>query len=158
VDRLFIAGRGLRSFFVKLAIEDPAGRVGIDELIARLERSGQVIITRAMDAKGTPENCDKLSHIIGIERWGQSRLRVALGEPFTQDEYDSYRPQDMSWSDLQALFHTTRIETISLVKSLRMAGIDPHTRVAHNAIGNLSLLGWLAYLNAHASMESRKIA
>jgi hypothetical protein len=83
---------------------------------------------------------------------------VALGEPFTRDEYDSYRPQDMPWADLQSLFHATRSETISLVKSLRMANIDLHTRVPHNSIGSLSLLGWLAYINAHASMESRKIA
>jgi hypothetical protein len=83
---------------------------------------------------------------------------VALGEPFTRDEYDSYRPQDMPWADLQSQFHATRSETISLVKSLRMANIDLHTRVPHNSIGSLSLLGWLAYINAHASMESRKIA
>ena len=98
-----------------------------------------------------------LTHLIGIERWGQQRLRVALGEPLALDEYDPYRPEGEDWAGLQQCFQRTRQETISLSKSLRMARLDVGTRICHNQFGEISLLGWIFYLNFHAKLESLKI-
>jgi len=51
--------------------------------------------------------------VIGIERWGQRRLRMLLGEPPVSDEYDSYRPgEDLSMPALRDAF-TPRAPTRS---------------------------------------------
>ena len=95
-----------------------------------------------------------LSHIIGIERWGQSRLRVFLGEPFTQDEYNGYRPaRDVPWDELVGQFSATRSETIALARALDEALIAPDKTVLHNQLGPLSARAWLRYLQTHASRE-----
>jgi hypothetical protein len=98
-----------------------------------------------------------LSHVVGIERWGQRRLQVALGEPLLMDEYDNYRPaRDLDWQGLQAEFQATRRETIALAQRLEQAGAEA-TRVNHNSFGDLSVRGWLYYLGRHADLESRRI-
>jgi hypothetical protein len=84
-------------------------------------------------------------------------MRVALGEPLLQEEYNDYRPLETDVPTLRAVFQATRQETVSLCKSLRMAGVDPETRILHNQFGEISLLGWLYYLIFHAGIESRRI-
>ena len=148
---------GLRRAFAGLILEAPARRAGIDRLIKTLEKSGQAIEQSAARTSARPSNFDTLAHIIGIERWGQRRMRVALGEPLALEEYDGYRPEEKNWLALREQFRTTRQETISLCKSLRMAGVDPSTRVPHNQFGEITLLGWLLYLTQHAKIESMKI-
>jgi hypothetical protein len=98
-----------------------------------------------------------LSHIIGIERWGQRRLRVFLGEPFVDEEYNSYRPpREMSWSELRTQFRETRTQTLTLIDPI--AAADPGgQRVYHNQWGLLSARGWLNYLDVHARGESFKM-
>jgi hypothetical protein len=140
-----------------LIIDFPAGRLGIDRVIAGLERSSLSIDRRLEKVRARPENLETLTHVIGIERWGQRRVRVALGEPLSIDEHDSYLPDYQDWSQLCQTFRAVRQETISLSKSLRMAGVDTATRIFHNQLGDISLLGWLFYLDLHAALESRRI-
>lgn len=96
-----------------------------------------------------------LNHVIGIERWGQRRLKVALGEPFVTEEYDGYRPpRETGWTDLQALFAETRAATVALARQL---DDKADVKILHNGWGELTVRGWLNYLHVHASLESRKM-
>jgi hypothetical protein len=96
--------------------------------------------------------------VIGIERWGQQRLRVALGDaPFTPDAYGGYRP-DVA-RGVEALVDellATRAETVAIGRRLAAEG-KAEMVVAHNSIGPLSALGWLRYLRLHADLESRRV-
>jgi len=148
---------GLRSAAAALIIEFPARWIGFDRLIQRLEKGGRALDRRAASTGKRPANAAVLAHIIGIERWGQRRMRVALGEPLLQEEYNDYRPLETDVPTLRAVFQATRQETVSLCKSLRMAGVDPGTRIYHNQFGEISLLGWLYYLIFHAGIESLRI-
>lgn len=140
-----------------LIIELPARIAGLNRLITRLEKNGQALEKRFLKINDRAANQQILTHMIGIERWGQRRLRVALGESLVTEEYDHYRPAQQDWRMLQQTFLSVRQETVSLGKSLRMAGVDPNTRILHNQFGEISLLGWFYYLNIHASIESLQI-
>lgn len=138
-------------------IERPAGRLSLADLADSLEENGRQIEERLAQAQDNPANRDALCHIVGIERWGQSRLRVALGEPLTMDEYDGYRPaSDLDWEALQAEFPAARQDTLALVAQLDEAGAAEQ-RVPHNDFGQLSARGWLFYLNMHAKLEGRRV-
>lgn len=142
---------------VRLVIENPASRKGIDRLIEELEKSTSKIEKRVAASRGRPQDIQILGHVIGIERWGQRRLRVALGEPLQMDEHDLYLQDSKDWDELRQVFISVRRETISLGKTLRMAGVDTQILIPHNELGNLSLLGWLRYLNLHANFESSRM-
>ncbi len=99
-----------------------------------------------------------LRHITGIERWGQSRLRAFLGAPLVRDEYDDYRPgKELDLDGQRSAFRETRDETIELVRQIAKANVPDSVTVAHNDFGPLSVRGWLRYLDAHASLESKKL-
>lgn len=88
-----------------LFFERPAAKLTLDGLAARLGAGGEEVARRAAAAGDSPANRDRLAHIVGIERWGQRRLRTLLGEPLVQDEHDGYRPgADLAWDDLRAAF------------------------------------------------------
>ncbi len=141
----------------RLALERPARKQSLTELADQLAISGRTIAARTAALPDIPHNRRLLSHIIGIERWGHSRLRVLLGEPFVRDEYDRYRPsRETSWLELQAHFQETRAQTVALVRQIEAAG-EHGGRVLHNQWGELNLRGWLRYLNVHADLESRKM-
>lgn len=148
---------GIRKTITGLFIEMPARMSGFDRLILNLEKTGRGIEKRIVAAGDRPNNREALAHIVGMERWGQQRLRVALGEPLVIDEYDGYMPENETWPELQQSFRATRQVTVSLSKSLRMARVDPGMRIKHNQFGEMSLLGWLYYLNLHANLESIRI-
>jgi hypothetical protein len=38
-----------------------------------------------------------------------------------------------------------------------MAGIDPNQPIAHSNFGEISLAGWLVYLDLHARFESLQL-
>jgi hypothetical protein len=149
--------QAIQHFIALLIIELPARAAGLDRLITRLEKNGQALEKRFLKTNDRPANQQILTHMIGIERWGQRRLRVALGEALVPEEYDHYRPEQQDWRKLQETFLSVRQETVSLGKSLRMAGVDPNTSIHHNQFGEISLLGWFYYLNLHASIESFQI-
>ncbi|MCU0493277.1 MAG: DinB family protein [Chloroflexaceae bacterium] len=145
-------------FFGWLFIERPAARQSLETLTQALEQGGSDLERRVANARDDDENRIQLRHIIGIERWGQRRLRVALGAPFVQDEYDNYRPQEATpWVELREELRRTRRETVAIARTLDQVGVRPDTTVPHNDFGELSLRGWLRYLNTHAELESRRL-
>lgn len=129
---------------------------GIDELTEELAASGRDMDARIAGTPDAPGNREAVAHWVGIERWGQRRLRVALGEPFVEDEYHPYRPDKEEGIDaLRRGFAETRAETVALARRLQEAGVDPSTTVHHNDLGDLTVTGWLAYLLQHPEQESR---
>lgn len=129
---------------------------GLDRLAADLEASGATMDARLARAGDTPANRDAIAHWVGIERWSQRRLRVALGEPFVEDGHRPYRPDEASGvAALRRAFAETRAETLALVGRLRAAGVDPSVTVRHNDLGDMTVAGWLAYLVQHPEQESR---
>jgi hypothetical protein len=123
---------------------------------AELAVSGQTMDAKLAAASDTPDHREAIAHWVGIERWGQRRLRVALGEPFVADGYHPYRPErNDGVHALRQAFAETRTGTLALVRQLHEAGVDPSTTVRHNDLGELSVGGWLAYLVQHPEQESR---
>lgn len=142
----------------KLLLERPVRAKRLTELAQELEASGRKIESHFAKVGDSEWNRRVLSHIIGIERWGQRRLRVMQGESLIKDEYNGYRPaRDASWAQLQANFQTTRGETIVLAKALSQANVSDAVRVLHNQYGELTARGWLHYLDIHALGESKKM-
>ena len=127
----------------------------IEQLAAELEASGRAMDARLKGLPDTPGHRTAVAHWVGIERWGQRRLRVALGEPFLDDGHHAYKPEADTIDALRQAFAHTRAETIGLAHRLREAGVDPATTVRHNDLGQLSVAGWLAYLLQHPEQESR---
>jgi hypothetical protein len=141
----------------QLVIEWPVRKLSLSELMAQLEQSAKQISENLGTCSDTINNCHLLGHVIGIERWGQRKLRVALGEPFLVEEYDHYRPStDSSWDDLKAEWITTRQVTITLAGSLVQANVPSDSKIIHNQYGPLSIKGWLRYLDVHSTGEVKK--
>lgn len=152
-----IAG-GLKRQVVDLMVERPGRKKDYAAWIAALEASGRAIEARAAKGKYPELTAKVLRHISGIERWGQSRLRVFLGAPFVHDEYDNYRPGEGLTADEQrAFFCSTREETIRLAQQVRAAGLAGTETVLHNSFGPLTARGWLSYLESHAKREAYRI-
>jgi hypothetical protein len=141
---------------VNLMIEQPAKRQGLAALQKRLQKTGDDLATRLKGIKDSKENREKLRHIIAMEKWGQGRLKVALGEAFVADENQAYKPvEETSWEDLKSLYSITRLETKDLARKLNNSNVT--LKVPHNQFGPLSVLGWLRYLNTHAFFESKRL-
>lgn len=150
-----IVQRLIGSFRYRIAERHALGR-DLGALATELEASGHTIDAKLAAAGDTPGNREAIAHWVGIERWGQRRLRVALGEPFVEDAYHGYRPdREAGVAALRRAFAETRAETVALARRLRDAGVDPATTVRHNDLGELSVGGWLAYLIQHPEQESR---
>lgn len=142
----------------KVLIEGPAKKKTADEWITQLEHNGHALFTRLGGIANSAFNRTRLRHIIGIERWGQNRLRALSGQPFTQDEYDGYQPaESIDWNDLREAWRNTRSETVSLARQLVKSGAREDGAVVHNGFGPLTLRGWLVYLDNHAERESKLI-
>ena len=147
----------LRKPMVNLLLVRPGRKRSLAEWALKLAQDGETIVQRVRD-KQTPQAQATLRHITGIERWGQRRLQVALGEPLIQDEYDGYQPSvDDDWSTLLDAFRTTRQTTVALTQQLAVAGITDQVRVLHNQFGPLPVRAWLTYLDLHANLESKRI-
>ncbi len=148
-----VIGRILRPILERQA----RGR-SLQEFMTSLERSGEEVAKRLGNAPDTPHNREVANHIVGIERWGQRRLRVALGEPPVMDGYRSYRlPEGVDLGVLRDAFADTRRDTVELARELSFADPKTLTKVRHNDLGELSIGGWLAYLEGHAKRESTRI-
>lgn len=130
-----------------------AGRRQPPELLDALDTSGQVVADRFARAGDNANNREVARHIIGIERWSRRRLRTALGDTVVADEYDAYRPADeIGMVALAALFAEEREQTIALAE--QAARLPDSVRAAHNDLGEMSVAGWLFYIENHASRES----
>ena len=158
----------VKNVVTQTLIEWPAKRQSFEKMAEKLEKSGQQLEERLEKAQGTPEQKKVLRHIIGIERWGQRRLWLAIqfsgergvrsSEAAFSDAHHLYKPaESTSWQELTAKFEATRLETIKLAHHLAEADIDETMRVPHNDLGPLSLRGWLRYLQTHAALEGRRI-
>ena len=146
----------ITSLIVNVMIEQPAKRQGLTGLTQKLEQSGNTLNTRLKGLSDSQANRDKLRHIIAMEKWGQRRLRGALGETLLNDDNHAYKPSEKSsWEELKSLFGISRLETLDLTKKL--SKVDTSQKVPHNQFGSLSILGWLRYLNTHASFESKSL-
>ena len=140
-----------------LMLERPLKNKDMAEIAQDLDLAGGRLKHTFAAAKDNPDNRRLLSQIVGIERWGQSRLRVALGEPLTIDEYDDYRPpRESTWPALQDAFSETRQQTVAVVQALGKANVAD-VKVPHNQFGPLSIRSWLRYLDMHANLEAKKL-
>jgi len=149
----------LKSFVVAQLLEGPAARLSYTELAQRLERGGLTLAGRAARTADTDANRGVLTHIIGMERWGQNRLRVALGQQaFVRDEHHPYKPgAGTTLRELQDLLSQTRAQTTDLARQLHAAPPVEGTAVEHNGLGPLTPKAWLRYLTQHADLESRRL-
>ncbi len=138
-----------------ILIEWPARGKKLYEFKADFLQTLEPIKERILKARN-PQAEEITRHIIGIERWGQHRLSVAWGQPLVMDEHHAYKPpQGLSQEALATEFHNTRWHTLWVVERL-YSTIDPEY-IPHNAMGPLSIRGWLYYLYLHANWESRKL-
>jgi hypothetical protein len=141
-----------------LILERPGRKWTMARWGEKLAANGESISHRLDKYPDSQRNRQVLSHVIGIEQWGQSRLRVGLGEPFKDDEYDSYRPtRNRSWEQLKAEFRMTRKRTVALAEALDNSQADQFMKVKHNRYGRLTLGAWLRYLDMHANFETKRI-
>jgi len=147
-----------RQTILNLIIERPGRKHSVSGWAAELTTSGQALAAKFAAAPDTEFNRRLVSHITGIERWGTSRLRVFLGDPLVEDEYDGYRPaKDLDWPAMQTAFTTTRRESLAVVNQLAAAGTDTSRKVLHNQMGPLTAQGWLRYLHMHSTWEAKKV-
>jgi hypothetical protein len=128
----------------------------VEGLAAELEASGRAMDARLAGLSDTPGHRAALAHWMGIERCGQRRLRVALGEPYRDDVHHPYEPDEADGVvALRQSFADARVDTVELAHRLHEAGVHPATTVRHSDLGDLSIVGWLAYLLQHPEQESR---
>ena len=147
----------LRETITNRFLERPFKTLSAEQMAQRLELAGRTLERTFAAAKASESNRQLLNHIAGIERWGQSRLRVVLGEPLLMDEYDGYRPpRESSWTELQDAFHSVRQQTVALASQLGPA-VEAGLRVPHNQFGSLTVRSWLRYLDMHANLEAKKL-
>lgn len=146
---------GVAAYFL---FERPGNKKSFDDFREALEEGGQTIQQRITSAADNEFNRKKLSHVIGIERWGQRRLEVALGQPMVNDEYDGYRPDvNIALNAQSTAFEETRQRTMQLAKELKEKNVSRDFKVLHNTFGPLTPRAWLQYLNFHANQEAKGI-
>jgi len=148
----------VRHLVVERVLERPTRAKRYAELADDLYVAGERLGLRLQRTRPGAAASGVMRHIIGIERWGQSRLRVAFGEPFVRDAHQPYKPpREATWEELTQDFHDTRAETVAIARGLSSDPPPPDWRVEHNALGPLSARAWLRYLQLHADLESRKL-
>lgn len=143
-------------FAGKLYFDKPALKRTLAEHATAVRRSGEELSARLSASRGDAAWKARLRHVIGIERWGQARLRVFLGEPFVAGGHRPYLPpDDASWEQLVRDFAAMRAETVAIAE--RLAAAAPTRAVNHNQLGDLTAHGWLRYLDGHARRELRRL-
>jgi hypothetical protein len=146
----------LTSVVIYFVMEQPAKRQGLTKLTQNLSDSGEALHRDLERIEDSDKNRNQLRHIIALERWGQRRLRVALGEPFVKDDNHTYKPSaETPWTVLKEMFSATRAETVTLAEELKAKDITQ--KVLHNQFGPVSVLGWLRYLETHARLEGKRL-
>jgi hypothetical protein len=146
----------LTSVVIYVVMEQPANRQGLTKLTQNLSDSGEALHRDLERIEDSDKNRNQLRHIIAIERWGQRRLKVALGEAFLRDENHAYKPgSDTPWATLKETFSKTRAETVKLAQAFTPNNLKQ--KVLHNQFGQVSILGWLRYLETHARLEGKRL-
>lgn len=122
------------------------------------EASSEKILGIIHNATQDDKGHRQLTHLIGMERWMCSRIRVALGEPFVDEEYDVYRPpKEANWAYLEQAFMETRKESCELCDALTENKVDDSGQIEHNQFGMLSVKTWLEYLLYHGDSHAGRI-
>lgn len=144
--------------FRVLMSDRKAGTKSVAELKAELTASRSSLGAQLAGAADSEKARGKLAHVIGIERWAQSRLTVALGDALTMDEYDGYRPvASLTLAEMTKEFASTRDETLLIADQLAaIPNVETQT-VAHNDMGDMQVRSWLQYIDMHASFELRSV-
>ena len=138
--------------------ERPGSKLSFDELAQELETTSTQMLERLAGVSPQPKDHTRLRHIIGIERWGQRRLHVFLGEPFVMDGHHPYKPDEsLDWPALLDAFKETRAQTLAMIDPLSQADTAGTASVEHNEFGAFSARGWLKYLSGHATSEAKQI-
>jgi len=141
----------MHRIFIKLMFERPAKTKTYQQYKHQFEQSTATILELIGKADDTEKSRWELTHVIGMECWMQSRMKVGLGEPFIQEEYDGYRPsQDTSWQDLRQMFVETRQTSCDICVACAEKNVDGSQKVAHNQFGDLSVRGWMEYALFHS--------
>ena len=145
--------------FRTLIIDRNAKKMTMEELIKQLRDNHPKLMSQIGAAADSEKNRRQLSHAIGIERWGQSRLRVALGAPLTMDEYNGYRPKrEVPMDELVQQFDETRQETVTIGEELSSHANIAAKTVEHNMMGNMTVGSWLYYLDMHSTFELKNVS
>lgn len=148
----------LAKAFRVLMIDRQAGNKSVSDLMTDLGASKERILAQVANASDIEGHREKMAHVVGIERWSQSRIKVALGESFIQEEYDGYRPDvSKSLADLTQDFAQTRDETLAIGEQLKAVDGVEEQSVAHNDMGDMRIRSWLQYLEIHAPFELKKV-
>lgn len=138
----------------RIYFERPSHRHSVGEHVEMLRRSGEELRSKLRAAEPSDALRHALRHVIGIERWGQRRLRVLLGEDPVMDSHHRYLPPERaSWPELLGSFDDTRAETLAIAEALG----GEERAVRHDQFGELSARGWLRYLRGHANRELRAL-
>lgn len=137
-------------------LEAVAGFYSFEGLNRAMQRSKETVSDRILYSPNKAEYLEAARHIIGIEGWGQRRLKVALGEPLQMDSYHRYRPSEArSTTELSLQFSKLRMNTCGLIPLLE--GAKYEEKIPHNLMGPLSVKAWLYYLHLHAWTESFRL-
>ena len=148
----------LGATFRTIIIDRQAKKLTLAQLLADLGAGSEKVNAALRSASDSPVNRNRMAHIIGIERWGQSRLRAFLGEPVAEDEYEGYRPaESLRFAELGDTFGEVREQTLQIGQELADAGIPLTDTAPHNQLGAMPLASWLYYLNMHANLEAIKM-
>lgn len=146
------------SFVFRTVFQLQVRNKSLPALVKDAEESGKNITTYLTGKADTPQNRQQLRHIIGIERWGQRRLKTLLGEPPLQDEYDGYQPAEtLDFKTLSNEFTQTRQETLALLHTLQEKGVATTGKAYHNGMGDVPVTIWTRYLTSHANFEHKRI-
>lgn len=146
------------SFLFKTVFQLQIRNKSLTDLLVAAQAEGTTLSALIANKPDTPANRQQLRHIIGIERWGQSRLQTIVGGPALQDEYDGYRPAEtLDFAALRQEFTATRAATVALVQQIQQRGLAETGRAHHNGMGDVSVAIWLRYLTMHAGMEAKRI-
>ncbi|MEY4530456.1 MAG: hypothetical protein RLZZ156_1177 [Deinococcota bacterium] len=139
-------------FFAPLFFEN---KISLSVYASKLETNGAKLEAYFAHVGDIPTSRRVLRHIVAIERWGLSRLRMLLGEkPVQLDSSKAYYPAETTaWSVLLTDFKDVRRELVALTPFLESA----KGKVAHNMMGDLSPRAWLKYLDFHANAESSRV-
>lgn len=148
----------IRKFIRYLLIDRKANQLSLAEHAQTMAQDGQSLLQKYRDVADNDIHQRVISHIIGIERWGQQRLKGFLGHPYQTDEYNEYRPEKgLSVAQLVEEFENTRAETVTIARLISEAQNLVTEEVPHNQFGSLTAKSWLYYLNFHANAESRRL-
>ncbi|MBN1565758.1 MAG: hypothetical protein JXA10_18085 [Anaerolineae bacterium] len=130
----------------------------LDQLADQLQENANPLAKHMRTARDSDANKTQLSRIIGVERWGQARLKVFLGEDLAEDTAADHRPlAHLDWDMLTAQWWAARKDTIKLAREIVAAKIDDAQTVPHPDQGDLTARAWLHYLDANAKKEVKRI-